>query len=424
MLNGKDTDQFEEDVKKQFINEPAQMKLLIVVDKLLTGFDAPSATYLYIDKNMQDHGLFQAICRVNRLDGEDKQIGFVVDYKDLFKSLEKSIKDYTNEVFSEYDKDDVEGLLKDRLEMAQDKLDTLLESIRALCEPVAPPKDTLAYIRYFCAQDTSDKEALKENEEKRVALYKITTSLIRAYSNIANEMIEAGYTFGEAESIHREVNYYDSVRAEIMLAAGDYIDLKSYEPAMRHLIDNYISSEESKKLSAFEDMTLVDLIVDKGVSAIDNLPEGIKKNKDAAAETIENNVRRLITDEMVTNPKYYENMSVLLDDLIKKRKEETIAYEEYLNKIVELAKQTKNPGNSSRYPSIINTPGRRALYDNLDGDEELAVKIDIEIKTTKPDNWRATRIKKRVVENAIKRYVYDEEVVSDIMKIAESQTEY
>lgn len=424
MLNGKDTDQFEEDVKKQFINEPAQMKLLIVVDKLLTGFDAPSATYLYIDKNMQDHGLFQAICRVNRLDGEDKQIGFVVDYKDLFKSLEKSIKDYTNEVFSEYDKDDVEGLLKDRLEMAQDKLDTLLESIRALCEPVVPPKDTLAYIRYFCAQDTSDKEALKENEEKRVALYKITTSLIRAYSNIANEMIEAGYTFGEAESIHREVNYYDSVRAEIMLAAGDYIDLKSYEPAMRHLIDNYISSEESKKLSAFEDMTLVDLIVDKGVSAIDNLPEGIKKNKDAAAETIENNVRRLITDEMVTNPKYYENMSVLLDDLIKKRKEEIIAYEEYLNKIVELAKQTKNPGNSSRYPSTINTPGKRALYDNLDEDEDLAVKIDVEIKTTKPDNWRATRIKKRVVENAIKKYVYDEEVVSDIMKIAESQTEY
>ena len=65
------------------------MKLLIVVDKLLTGFDAPPCTYLYIDKSMQDHGLFQAICRTNRLDGEDKDFGYIVDYKDLFKKVER-----------------------------------------------------------------------------------------------------------------------------------------------------------------------------------------------------------------------------------------------------------------------------------------------------------------------------------------------
>lgn len=424
MLNGKDPDKFEEEVKKQFIEDPAQMKLLIVVDKLLTGFDAPPATYLYIDKKMQDHGLFQAICRVNRLDGDDKQVGYIVDYKDLFKSLEKSIKDYTSEAFAEYDKDDIEGVLKDRLEVAKERLDNVLESIRALCEPVEPPKDTLAYIRYFCAKDTSDKDALKENEEKRLALYKLATALIRAYANIANEMIEAGYTYEEAEAIRKEVDYYDSVRAEIMLAAGDYIDLKSYEPAMRHLIDNYISAEESKKLSAFEDMPLIDFIVNKGVSAVEDLPEGIRKNKDAVAETIENNVRRIITDGMVTNPKYYEKMSILLDDLIKQRKKQVLSYEEYLKKIVELAKQVKNPGTSSRYPSTINTPARRALYDNLDGDEELAVKIDTEIKSTKPDNWRATKIKKRVVENAIKKYIYDEEKATEILRIAESQAEY
>ena len=86
------------------------MKLLIVVDKLLTGFDAPPATYLYIDKQMQDHGLFQAICRVNRLDGEDKEYGYIIDYKDLFRSLEQSIEDYTGEAFDGYDKADVRGL--------------------------------------------------------------------------------------------------------------------------------------------------------------------------------------------------------------------------------------------------------------------------------------------------------------------------
>jgi type I restriction enzyme R subunit len=116
-------EQFEVEVKRRFVNEPGQMKLLIVVEKLLTGFDAPPATYLYIDKHMQDHGLFQAICRVNRLDGEDKEYGYVVDYKDLFRSLERSIKDYTGEAFDGYDKDDVDGLLKDRLEQGQERLE-------------------------------------------------------------------------------------------------------------------------------------------------------------------------------------------------------------------------------------------------------------------------------------------------------------
>jgi type I restriction enzyme, R subunit len=92
------TETYEEWAKALFIKEPAHMQLLIVVDKLLTGFDAPPCTYLYIDKSMQDHGLFQAICRTNRLDGEDKDFGYIVDYKDLFKKVENAIAVYTSEL--------------------------------------------------------------------------------------------------------------------------------------------------------------------------------------------------------------------------------------------------------------------------------------------------------------------------------------
>ncbi|AOY74697.1 type I restriction endonuclease subunit R [Clostridium formicaceticum] len=424
MLNGKKAEDFEEEVKNQFINEPAQMKLLIVVDKLLTGFDAPPATYLYIDKKMQDHGLFQAICRVNRLDGEDKEYGYVVDYKDLFKSLEKSIEDYTTEAFEAFEEKDVEGLLKDRLKTAKERLDTALESLKSLCEPVPMPKDTLAYIRYFCAEDTSNKEALKENEQKRSALYKYTVAFIRAYANIANEMIEAGYTASEIETMKKDVKYYDTIRSEVMHAAGDYIDLKYYEPAMRHLIDSYISAEDSKKISEFDDLTLIELIVAKGEGAVDELPKGIKNNKEAAAETIENNVRRLITDETPTNPKYYENMSVLLDQLIQQRKEQVLSYEEYLKKIVELTKNAKNPSSANTYPRSINSGAKRALYDNLGQDEDLALSIDCEILSTKPDDWRSTRIKRRVVKNAIKKFIYDEDKAEELFKIAEEQGEY
>ena len=230
------------------------MRLLIVVDKLLTGFDAPPATYLYIDKPMQDHGLFQAICRVNRLDGDDKEYGYIVDYRDLFKSLERSVHDYTSEAFEGYDQEDVEGLLTDRLEKARERLEEAREAVKALCEPVAPPKDTAAYLRYFCAEDTTDKDALKDNEPKRIALYKLTVSLIRAYANLANEMPEAGYTPQETAAIQAEVAHFENVRSEVKLASGDYIDLKMYEPAMRHLLDTYIRAEESEKVSAFDDL--------------------------------------------------------------------------------------------------------------------------------------------------------------------------
>ncbi|SEN85077.1 type I site-specific deoxyribonuclease, HsdR family [Roseovarius tolerans] len=424
MLGGQDAEAFEKQAKKKFIDEPGQMKLLIVVDKLLTGFDAPSATYLYIDKKMQDHGLFQAICRVNRLDGDDKEYGYIIDYKDLFKSLETSIEDYTTEAFDGYDKEDVAGLLTDRLKMARDRLDDALEAVRALCEPVETPRDTHAYLQFFCAKDTSDKGALKENEPKRLALYRLVASLLRAYAETANEMGEAGYSDSETAAIKVDVDHFEKVRNEVKLASGDYIDLKMYEPAMRHLIDTYIRAEESEIISNFDDMSLIQLIVERGVEAVDALPSGIRKNKEAVAETIENNVRKLIIDETPINPKYYEKMSDLLDALIMQRRTEAIDYEAYLAKIVELAKQAKRPETTTSYPASVNSPAKRALYDNLSEDENLAVAVDAAIRATKKDAWRDNQVKKKEVRNAIKKHIADPTLLDVIFDLARNQHEY
>src|SRR5438270_7141486 len=190
----------------------------------------------------------------------------------LFKGLERSIQDYTSEALDGYDKEDVEGLLSDRIAKARERLEEAREVIKALCEPVDPPRDTAAYLRYFCAKDTADKNALKENEPKRVALYKLTASLIRAFANLANELPEAGYSPQEIEQIKQEVDDYEKVRAEVKINSGDYIDLKVYEPAMRHLIDTYIRAEESKKISAFDDNTLIELIVERGENGLKDLP--------------------------------------------------------------------------------------------------------------------------------------------------------
>ncbi len=423
MLNGRSPEDFEEEAKRIFVEQPAQLKLLIVVDKLLTGFDAPPATYLYIDKRMKDHALFQAICRVNRLDGDDKEYGYIVDYMDLFKSLEKSVKDYTSEAFEGYDEEDVRGLLSDRLEKARERLDETLEKVKALCEPVAPPKDTRQYIRYFCWENIFNEKELQDNEEKRLALYKYTTALIRAYADIANEMEEAGYTPQEIQDIKRDVEHFDHRRREVMLAAGDDIDLKSYEPAMRHLIDNYINAEASRKISALEEMTLVELMVTQGEKAVEALPDNMKKDKEAVAETIENNVRRLIVEERPTNPIYYEKMSVLLEEIIRQRKAEALSYEEHLKRVVEIARKAKNPETAFEYPISINTRGRRALYDNLGENEDLAILLDKKIREEAPDGWRGDRVKERMVKYLIKEHM-DDESADEVFQLIKMQEEY
>ena len=437
---------FEQEVKKRFVDEPGQMNLLIVVDKLLTGFDAPSATYLYIDKQMQDHGLFQAICRVNRLDGEDKEYGYIVDYKDLFRSLEQSIKDYTGEAFSGYDDTDVQGLLKDRLQQGRERLEEAREAIKALCEPVEPPRDTSAYLRFFCAAESGDIEQLTDNEPKRVALYKLAAGFLRSYANLANEMREAGYSDAEAQEIKAEVDHYEKVRTEVKLASGDYIDMKMYEPAMRHLLDTYIRAEESEKLSEFDDLTLIQLIVERGEAAVDELPKGLRANREAVAETIENNVRRLIIDESAVNPKYYEKMSQLLDALILQRKQEVVDYRAYLARVVELTEMVSKPETQSSYPASINTTALRSLFDNLtsspasavhdtpapSGNEDhagsreaMALALDRAIRRVKKADWRGNRFKEREVRNTIKSEVGDDVSLVDTMfDIVKAQSDY
>ncbi len=428
MLAGKNREDFEKAAKKQFVDEPANMQLLIVVDKLLTGFDAPSCTYLYIDKEMQDHGLFQAICRVNRTEKEDKEFGYIVDYKNLFNSLNKSISDYTSDAFDNFEEEDVKGLLVNRLEKAKERLDDALETLHQLCEPVEQPKQLEQYIKYFC-KDTSSKESLKETEEQRLTFYKAVVSLIRAYNNVAAEMKEAGFSDSDAIKVKKKVDEYTELRNAIKIASADYIDLKKYEPDMRQLLDMYLSADPSRTLSNFGDATLLQLIVENGIEdATEKLPTLIKRNPAAMAETLEANMRKVITQEMPINPVYYEKMSVLLAELIRQRKLGAITYEEHLKKIEELAKSIQ-PKASANYPATIDTKAKRALFDNLSENETLAIDLYQTINESRPDNWLGTPIKEKAVRIIIRQVldkygINDEAEVARIYGIVENQTEF
>lgn len=433
------TETYEDQVKDLFKKEPANMRLLIVVDKLLTGFDAPSCTYLYIDKSMQDHGLFQAICRTNRLDGEDKDFGYIVDYKDLFKKVENAIAVYTSELDHSAGGVDPEILLRDRLSRGRERLDMALETMALLCEPVESPKGELQHIHYFCG-NTEIPEDLKANEPQRAALYKATVALVRAFANIADDLDRAGYDETKVRHIKKKLDEYLKLREIIRKASGESLDLKAYEADMRHLIDTYIEADEPRKISPFDDMPLLDLIVKSGIAnAINRLPNGLKGNKDAIAETIENNVRSKIIKEHLNDPAYYDRMSAVLNEIIAARKSKAIEYEEYLKRIADLAKRVQE-GKADDTPEQLNIPGRRALYNNLiDGVAEpsgaygnarkdavldLAIKIDTTVKRVRPDGWRGVQPREQVIKAALYGLLQNEAQVERIFRIIKQQPEY
>ena len=441
------TETYEEQSRALFTKEPANMKLLVVVDKLLTGFDAPPCTYLYIDKSMQDHGLFQAICRVNRLDDDDKDFGYIVDYKDLFKKVENAIAVYTSELDHSAGGANPEVLLQDRLKKGKECLDHAMEVLALLCEPVEPPKGELQHIHYFCG-NTEIPSDLQERELQRAALYKATVALMRAYGNIVDELEAAGYSTAGIDRIKQQIEHYLNVRDIIRKASGESLDLKAYEADMRHLIDTYIDAAEPRKISPFDNMGLLDIVVKTGIAnAIATQLGGLKGNKNAIAETIENNVRRKIIKEHLNDPSYYEKMSSLLDEIIKFRKEQADQYEQYLKRIAELAKKVE-AGQAEDMPVHLNTPGRRALYNNLRkgarvGDAstvaessvtygnaindkvlKLAIKIDEAVKTIRPDGWRGVQAREQVIKRALYDVLQNVAEVERIFLIIKQQKEY
>lgn len=424
LLGTTSEEDYEEEALRRFKKEPAQMKLLIVVSRLLTGFDAPTATYIYIDKQMRDHGLFQAICRVNRLDGDDKDYGYIVDYKDLFRSIESAVDDYTSEAFDAFDKADVEGLINDRAEQADRDLRIAREAWLGLMEAVEPPKSDDEIFAYFSSPQGIDKDPdADEKARRRQALYKISGRYARAFANIAAEPEGSDFNDLELDECRREVDRAIGIRDAVRLHSGDAVDMKLYEPAMRHLIDTYIRAEDSQVISHLDDISLIDLVESKGAAAAEALLPTSKRKRENVAEAIENNVRKLIIEETPVNPRFYEKMSELLTDLIRQRRDEAIEYAEYLERIGALVRDAK-AGHGQTYPEAMDSPGRKALYDNLGGDEAMALRVDHAIRETAPFGWRGNAMKERRVRRGLEQVLNDPETVERIFEILKNQSEY
>jgi type I restriction enzyme R subunit len=366
---GQTTKQYEDEAKRRFVEEPANLKLLIVVSKLLTGFDAPSCTYIYLDSELRDHDLFQAICRTNRLDGDDKDYGHIVDFKELFGEVQEAIAVYSSD---ELDTEQGSGgdnnvHLKNWLEEGRKKLDQAREALHYLCEPVPLPREVEHYLRYFCG-DAANPNALSETEALRISFYKSVAVFVRAYAAIAQSLVDAGYTDGAAEALQQEVDFYAEIRSAIKKHSGEELDIKPYEADMRHLLNTYIQADPASDLGQLGDLSLTELIVETGIhdAIARKLNEKGKLSRNAIAEAIINNVRKTIIREQLTDPRFYEQMSKLLDDLITQSRVDTAAYEAFLRQAEDLVKRLAAKGSADGVPTALH--GKReaiVIYNNL-----------------------------------------------------------
>lgn len=415
---------FEAYAKKEFIDHPKNMRLLIVVDKLLTGFDAPSACVLYIDKHMENHNLFQAICRVNRVDGDDKEYGYIVDYQNLFECISGAIGDYTSDgaALSGYDKEDIEGYIKEKNKACRKDLEEAKEQVDALLELVHP-QTREGFFRYFVYDDNAPEEEmdkqLDDNAEKRSKLYKYVRRYLNCYANLANSLEDMGYSEAERKEYAECAKKYDALKREIELRSNDHIDMRRYEPDMRQVLDLYVKAEDSEVIAKLDDTSFLDIVAAQNEEQLNDLPDELKDEYGrASAETVEANLREVIRKDSPFNPAYYGKLSIILQELIDKRKKEMLDYEEYMKELIELVKKARGKSANS-YPESIKTPGMRALYDNLGQNEYLAIRAHEVIKENALVGFRDNRLKQRKLIKALAKLLGDEmaQKIYDIIKL-------
>lgn len=281
------------------------------------------------------------------------------------------------------------------------------------------------YLHYFCG-DAANPNALNETEPLRISFYKAVAVYVRAFAAMAQDLAEAGYSDAEASAIRREVEFYGDIRSAIKMHSGEELDIKPYEADMRHLLNTYVQADPTEDVGKLSEMSLTESIIQTGIhgAIARKLNEKGKLSKNAVAESIINNVRKTIVPHQLTDPRFYEQMSLLLDDLIKQSRADAAAYEEFLQNAEALVNRlaAQQPENGvpaalhgrreasviyNNLPQILSTghTGTERAADSLPdcGDEflKLALEIDWVMREQAPAGWRGDQAREAQVLNAL-----------------------
>lgn len=359
---------YEDYVKDEFINGD-DLDLLIVVDKLLTGFDAPRATIMYIDKPMKEHTLLQAIARVNRL-YEGKDYGIIIDYRGLLDKLDEAMEMYSGAGLENFDPGDLKGVLHDVI--------SIIGSLRHYYTELIN-----IFIPIQNKDDAEEYEVLLENEEIREKFYSVLSNFGRNLG-IALESERVYNSLGQEEIIKykKDFKFYQELRKNVKIRYSDTIDHKEYEGKMQKLIDNYIAAEEVIRIT-----NPVDILDKKG---FDKELERLGTPR-AKADAIRTRMTKSISAKWDANPAYYKRFSERIEEVLQAYKDKRISESDYFNKMNELKDNYGKGYSAEQYPdSIKNNSVAKAFYGvTLDiikesneayGKEDLNAKLAIDIE--------------------------------------------
>lgn len=322
-------DEYEDDIKNKFIN--GEIDILIVCSKLLTGFDAPLTQVLYIDKELKEHGLLQAIARANRLyDGKD--FGLIVDYRGLISKLDTAMEMYSGAGLDNFDAEDIKGAVIDVMSCVS----KLRESYSQLCDIFATIKNKA---------DTEEIEVFLADEAMRVKFYDALCSFGRSLNIVLNsETAYAAFEKRELEEYKADFIFFAKVRRSVKIRYADTIDNKEYESQMQNLLDTYLSVAELKQLTNPVD------ILDKDELEKELEELGTMRSK---ADAIRSHITKSIKKSYDKNPAYYDSFSKRIKDALEEYKNRVITEAEYLDKMKSIMADYRNGTTTISYPEKI-----------------------------------------------------------------------
>ncbi|KYC77480.1 type I restriction endonuclease subunit R [Heyndrickxia coagulans] len=374
-------EKYEDAIKDEFVNGD-ELDLLIVVDKLLTGFDAPRATVLYVDKPMKEHTLLQAIARVNRL-YEGKDYGLIIDYRGLLDKLDEAMQMYSGAGLENFDPEDLKGAIYDVISV----IGSLRQYYSDLWQIFAPIKNR---------NDREEYEVWLEDEERREEFYGVLSNFGRNLGiALESEKIYNTLPPEELQKYKKDFKFFQDLRKSVKLRYSDTIDHKEYEAKMQKLMDNYIAAEEVIRIT-----NPVDIL---NAKAFEEELERLE-SKRAKADAIRTRLTKSIHAKWDENPSYYKKFSERIQEAIQEYKDKRISEAEYLNRMKDIMNDYRRGESSERYPEIIKenrnaqafygvtkdilseTKETAATYDtNTLGD--LALKIDEIIQEHQKVDW-------------------------------------
>ena len=389
---------YNREIKADFAR-PEGVEILIVVDKLLVGFDEPRNTVLYIDKPLKEHGLLQAIARVNRL-FEGKDFGYIVDYRGVLGELNEAMETYN--ALEGYDAEDVAGTLTD-ISAEINQLPQLHAALWDVFKTVANKQDVEALQQFLAPEDV------------RQRFYDALTAYARTLKVALSAVsFHEDTPLAQVETYKRDLRFFHNLRVAVKQRYAETIDYQDYEARVRNLLDSHIQSSDVATV-----VEAVDIFDAEAFQAeVDKLATPA-----AQADTIAHRVKRSVTENMERDPAFYEKFSRLIEETIAAYRQGRISEAEYLKRANEILRAVQSGRDADTPQKLYRYRDAPAYYGAIrdpivqytvedpavDMNElvaDVAIRLEQIIEARKIRDWTTNPDVQRQIKRAMDEYLY------------------